>query len=174
MQHQQTENFVQLNNQRFSIQQFLDILEYQKNLLSETNKVAATAATAEPDTEQDEQDDDSFGLIEVDLHKEQCLQSVLNKFNFEAVVKAYNLYWQDGEETNIDEMMDTAYELLSDTYDEWQEEDYRDQVETIERELGLFTCKIYPCGIIQLSSSLVTIGDIKAKPVSEAEQISKE
>ena len=116
MQHQQTENFVQLNNQRFSIQQFLDILEYQKNLLSETNKVAATA---EPDTEQDEQDDDSFGLIEVDLHKEQCLQSVLNKFNFEAVVKAYNLYWQDGEETNIDEMMDTAYELLSDTYDEW-------------------------------------------------------
>lgn len=171
MQHQQTtENFVQLNNKRFSIQQFLDILEYQKQLLSETNKAAS-----EPEAqEQDEHDDDSFGLVEVDLHKEQCLQSVLNKFDFEAVVKAYNLYWQDGEEANIDEMMDVAYELLSCTYDEWQEEDYRDQVEVIERELGLFTCKIYPCGIVELSSSLVAIGDIKAKTVSEVNQINEE
>lgn len=149
--NQTTQDFVQINNKRFSIQQFLDLLELQQKYLSKQDNT-------DPENEQD---DDSFGLVEDEYQqkKEECLQSVLNNFNFEAVVKSYNDETAEHEYTiDIDALMDAAYELMSELYDEWMQSDV--ETEVLACSKGMLVCTINKEGRIRLSSTLIAVGDI--------------
>lgn len=149
--NQTTQDFVQINNKRFSIQQFLDLLELQQKYLSKQDN---------SDSEE-EQEDDSFGLVEDEYNqkKEECLQSVLNNFNFEAVVKSYNDETAEHEYTiDIDALMDAAYELMSELYDEWMQSDV--ETEVLACSKGMLVCTINKEGRIRLSSTLIAVGDI--------------
>ena len=156
MQHQQTtENFVQLNNKRFSIQQFIDILEYQKQILSETNKAMSKFAEDFSEKECDEaQDDDNFGLVEtevdeVDKIKENCIQAVLNSFDFESVVSVLNYICK--ENTDYDIELDKAYEFLSNCYDEWKADSNKKFCcQKFVKYLEYYECNIEPDGVICL------------------------
>ena len=149
--NQTTQDFVQINNKRFSIQQFLDLLELQQKYLSKQ----------ENNDPEDEQEEDSFGLVEDEYQqkKEECLQSVLNNFNFEAVVKSYNDETAEHEYTiDIDALMDAAYELMSELYDEWMQSDV--ETEVLACSKGMLVCTINKEGRIRLSSTLIAVGDI--------------
>lgn len=155
--NQTTQDFVQINNKRFSIQQFLDLLELQQKYLSKQDN-------SDSEEEQEEQEDDSFGLVEDEYNlynqkKEECLQSVLNKFDFEAVVKSYNDETAEHEYTiDIDDLMDAAYELMSELYDEWMQSDV--ETEVLACTKGMLVCTINKEGKIRLISTLFAVGDI--------------
>lgn len=152
--NQTTQDFVQINNKRFSIQQFLDLLELQQKYLSKQDN---------SDSEE-EQEDDSFGLVEDEYNlynqkKEECLQSVLNNFNFEAVVKSYNDETAEHEVyRHIDDLMDAAYELMSELYDELMQSDV--ETEVLACTKGMLVCTINKEGQIRLSSTIMAVGDI--------------
>ena len=59
----QPNDFVQINNQRFSIEQFLDILEAQQKYLKKTEAV-------NPNYDDEEEDEDNFGLVESEVDQE--------------------------------------------------------------------------------------------------------
>lgn len=110
----QHDNFVKINNQRFGIEQFLDILEAQQKYLKKTEAVI-------PNDE--EEDDDNFGLVEseVDQVKEDCIQAVLNNSDFETVVSVLNHCCKEHTDpTDYDTELDTAYDFLYRCYDEWK------------------------------------------------------
>ena len=149
--NQTTQDFVQINNKRFSIQQFLDLLELQQKYLSKQDS----------NDPEDEHEDDSFGLVEDEYQqkKEECLQSVLNNFNFEVVVKSYNDETAEHEYTiDIDALMDAAYELMSELYDEWMQSDV--ETEVLACSKGMLVCTINKEGRIRLSSTIIAVGDI--------------
>lgn len=149
--NQTTQDFVQINNKRFSIQQFLDLLELQQKYLSKQDN----------NYPEDEQEDDNFGLVEDEYNqkKEECLQSVLNNFNFEAVVKSYNDEAAEHEYIiDIDALMDAAYELISELYDEWMQSDV--ETEVLACSKGMIVCTINKEGRIRLSSTIMAVGDI--------------
>ena len=148
--NQTTQDFVQINNKRFSIQQFLDLLELQQKYLSKQDN----------NYPEDDQEDDNFGLVEDEYNqkKEECLQSVLNNFNFEAVVKSYNDEAAEHEYTiDIDALMDAAYELMSELYDEWMQSDVETEVLACSKGM---VCTINKEGRIRLSSTIMAVGDI--------------
>lgn len=151
MQH---DNFVQINNQRFSIEQFLDILEAQQKYLNKTEAVNPN--------DEEEEDEDNFGLVEseVDQVKEDCIQSVLNNFDFETIVNILNHY--NKEHTDYDTELDTAYDFLYRCYDEWKA-DFDDQV--FVKRHGYYECNIYPDGVVCLKFvPMQIIGNVKASP----------
>lgn len=136
----QHDDFVQINNQRFSIDQFLDILEAQQKYLKKTEAV-------NPNDDDEEEDEDNFGLVEseVDQVKEDCIQAVLNSFDFEAFVNVLNHCYN--ENTDYDTELDTAYDFLYRCYDEWKA-DFDDQV--FVKRHGYYECNIYPDGVVSL------------------------
>lgn len=137
----QHNDFVQINNQRFSIEQFLDILEAQQKYLKKTEAVILD----------EEEDDDNFGLVEyeVDPVKEDCIQAVLNKFDFGEVVNMLNHY--NKEHTDYDTELDTAYDFLYRCYDEWKADlDNKFYCQTFVKYHEYYECNIYPEGIVSL------------------------
>lgn len=140
----QHDDFVQINQQRFSIEQFLDILEAQQKYLKKTEAVI-------PNDEEDEEDEDNFGLAEseVDQVKEDCIQAVLNNFDFEAVVNVLNLCSK--ECTDYDTELDTAYDFLYRCYDEWKADlDNKFCCQTFVKYHEYYECNIHPEGIVSL------------------------
>lgn len=141
----QHDDFVQINNQRFSIEQFLDILEAQQKYLKKTEAVS-------PDDEDEE--DGSFGLVEseVDQVKEDCIQAVLNNFDFEAVVSVLNHCSKEQTDcTDYDTELDTAYDFLSRCYAEWKADlDNKFCCQTFVKYHEHYECNIYPEGIVSL------------------------
>ena len=144
MQH---DDFVQINNQRFSIEQFLDILEAQQKYLKKTEAV-------NPNDDDKEEDEDNFGLVEseVDQVKEDCVQAVLNNFDFEAVVSVLNHCCKEHTDpTDYDTELDTAYDFLYRCYDEWKADlDNKFCCQTFVKYHEYYECNIYPEGIVSL------------------------
>lgn len=139
----QHDNFVQINNQRFSIEQFLDILEAQQKYLKKTEAVIHN--------DEEEEDEDNFGLVEseVDQVKEDCIQAVLNNFDFEAVVNVLNHCSEDC--TDYDTELDTAYDFLYRCYDEWKADlDNKFCCQTFVKYHEYYECNIHPEGIVSL------------------------
>ena len=142
----QNNDFVQINNQRFSIQQFLDILEAQQKYLNKTK-----ATPNNEDEAEEEQDDDNFGLVEseVDEIKENSIQAVLNSFDFESVVSVLNNICE--ENTDYDSELDKAYEFLSNCYDECKADcDKKFCCQNFVKYLEYYECNIKPDGVVCL------------------------
>ena len=150
----QHDNFVQINNQRFSIEQFLDILESQQKYIKKTEAV-------NPNDDDDEEEyEDNFGLVEpeVDQAKEDCIQAVLNNFDFEAVVSVLNHCSKEQTDctdctdcTDYDTELDTAYYFLSRCYAEWKADlDNKFCCQTFVKYYEYYECNIYPEGIVTL------------------------
>ena len=139
----QHNDFVQINNQRFSIEQFLDILEAQQKYLNKTEAVS---------TNDDEED--NFGLVEseVDQVKEDCIQAVLNNFDFEAVVSVLNHCSKEHTgHTDYDTELDAAYDFLYSCYDEWKADlDNKFCCKIFVKYHEYYECNIHPEGIVSL------------------------
>lgn len=137
----QHDDFVQINNQRLSIEQFLDILEAQQKYLNKTEAVIPN-------------DEDNFGLVEseVDQVKEDCIQAVLNNFDFEAVVSVLNHCSKEQTgNTDCDAELDTAYDFLYRCYDEWKADlDNKFCCQTFVKYHEYYECNIHPEGIVSL------------------------
>ncbi len=158
----QHDNFVQINNQRFSIEQFLDILEAQQKYLKKTEAV-------NPNDEEDEEDEDNFGLVEseVDQVKEDCIQAVLNNFDFEAVVNVLNHCSKEHTDcTDYDTELDTAYDFLYRCYDEWKADlDNKFCCQTFVKYHEYYECNIHPEGIVSLKFvPMQAAGRVNASP----------
>lgn len=158
MQH---DNFVQINNQRFSIEQFLDILEAQQKYLKKTEAVS-------PDDEEEE-DEDNFGLVEseVDQVKEDCIQAVLNNFDFEVVVNVLNHCCKEHTDpTDYDTELDAAYDFLYSCYDEWKADlDNEFCCKIFVKYHEYYECNIYPEGVVSLKFvPMQAVGCVNGSP----------
>ena len=155
----QYDNFVQINNQRFTIEQFLDILEAQQKYIKNAEAVI-------PNADDEEEDEDNFGFVEseVDQVKEDCIQAVLNSFDFEAVVSVLNHCWN--EITDYDTELDTAYDFLHRCYDEWKADlDNKFCCQTFVKYHDYYECHIYPEGIVSLKFvPMQAAGRVKGSP----------
>ena len=145
----QHNDFVQINNQRFSIEQFLDILEAQQKYLNKTE--------ADIHNDEDNEYENNFGLVEseVDQVKEDCIQAVLNNFDFETVVSVLNHCCKEHTghtgHTDYDTELDTAYDFLYRCYDEWKADlDNKFCCQTFVKYHEYYECNIYPEGIVSL------------------------
>lgn len=131
-QDQQDKNFVQINGQRLSIQEFLDIIEAKS---------------------QDYEDPEE--LTEEDQVKEDTIQQVLNNFDFGTCVIAINKLTDD-DTTDLDEQLDIAYDLCSQAWDIWMEEQEEIGGATAQLQQGNYVCSISPCGMMQLAFVLTS------------------
>lgn len=130
-QDQQDKNFVQINGQRLSIQEFLDIIEAKS---------------------QDYEDLEE--LTEEDQVKEDTIQRVLNNFDFGTCVIAINKLTDD-DTTDLDEQLDIAYDLCSQAWDIWME-DQEIGGDTAQLQQGNYLCSICPYGTMRLDFVLTS------------------